>query len=61
MNYCKNLQFTVEPDYDYMQNLFIKLAQKENINLYDNMYDWSVRATTIKSFSDFYDFIENQD
>jgi hypothetical protein len=26
MNYAKNLDFTTEPDYDYMKNLFTSLA-----------------------------------
>lgn len=59
MNYAKNLKFTQEPDYDYMKGLFTGLAKKCGIDLYDNMYDWCVRAVTIKSYSSFYDFIEN--
>ena len=44
-----------------MKNLFVRLALKEGIDLYDSMYDWSVRAVTIKSYPMFYDFIDNQD
>lgn len=61
MNYAKNLKFTEEPDYDYMKSLFTELAAKEGIDLYDNMYDWSVRAVTIKNYNYFYDFIDNQE
>jgi hypothetical protein len=61
MSYCKNLKFTEEPDYDYMKDLFTRLAFKEGIDLYDNMYDWGVRGVTIKSFNYFYDFIDNQE
>lgn len=44
-----------------MKGLFTGLAKKHGIDLYDNMYDWCVRAVTIKSFPHFYDFIDNQD
>lgn len=59
MHYSKNLKFEEEPDYKYLLSLFTGLAEKENIDLNDNMYDWSVRAVTLKNHSNFYDFIKN--
>ena len=61
MEYCRSMQFDESPDYLYLKNLFSKLAHREGIDLFDNMYDWGVRATTIKHFPRFYDFIENLD
>jgi hypothetical protein len=61
MEYCRNLEFTEKPDYLKIKNLFSNLAHREGIDLFDNIYDWTVRATTIKHFPSFYDFIENQD
>jgi hypothetical protein len=61
MEYCRNLEFVEKPDYLFLKNLFSNLAHREGIDLFDNIYDWSVRATTIKFFPTFYDFIENQE
>ena len=61
MHYSKNLNFEEEPDYKYLLTLFTSLADKEKIDLNDNMYDWSVRAVTLKNHSNFYDFIKNQE
>ena len=59
LEYCRNLGFDEKPDYLYMKNLFSTLAHQEGIDLFDNTFDWSVRATVIKHFPDFFDFIEN--
>jgi hypothetical protein len=59
MDYCRNLDFEQKPDYLYMKNLFSTLAHREGIDLFDSIYDWNVRATVIKHFPTFYDFIEN--
>jgi hypothetical protein len=60
MGYCRNLQFTEKPDYLKIKILFSKLALRKGIDLFDKVYDWTVRATTIKFFPHFYDFIEHQ-
>ena len=57
--YCRNLGFDEKPDYLYMKNLFSTLAHREGIDLFDNTYDWSVKATVIKHFPAFFDFIVN--
>jgi serine/threonine protein kinase len=59
--YCKKLEFKDKPDYTYLKGIFQRIANNEGINLFDQLYDWSIRAVTIKSFSDYYDFIDNQD
>lgn len=41
--------------------LFKKIAKDEGINLFDNIFDWSVRAVTIKHFPNYFDFITDQD
>jgi ketol-acid reductoisomerase len=61
MDYTKNLQFEEKPNYAYMLKLFTDLAAREGIDLTDNMYDWSVRAVTLKSHSNFFDFVKSQD
>lgn len=32
-----------------------------NIDLFDGIYDWAVRAVAIKDYPKFYDFIGNQE
>jgi len=44
-----------------MMKLFTDLAAREGIDLNDNMYDWTVRAVTLKSHSNFFDFVKSQD
>ena len=57
LKHAKNLDFQERPDYDYMRGLFTSLAEKEGINLNDKLYDWNVKAVTIKNHSNFFDFI----
>ena len=42
-----------------MMKLFTDLATKENIDLNDNIYDWSVRASTLKNHNSFFDFVKS--
>ena len=59
--YCQGLEFSEKPDYQYLKNIFKRIADQNHIKLDDNIFDWSVRATTIKSFPNYFDFIENQE
>jgi hypothetical protein len=59
LNYCRNLQFEDKPDYQYLKNLFVNLAKKENIDLHDKRFDWSIKAMTISGYPGFYDFFKN--
>ena len=51
--------FNDEPEYDYLLSLLEDYAYSLKIDLYDNVYDWLVKSTTILKFPKFYDFIEN--
>ena len=59
MSYAKSLEFEQAPDYKYMLGLITGLAKKENIDLNDQLFDWNIRAITIKKHSYFFDFISN--
>ncbi|CAD8204051.1 unnamed protein product [Paramecium octaurelia] len=39
LDHIKSLSFSVEPDYDYLINLFRKLGQRHGFE-YDNLFDW---------------------
>lgn len=39
LNYCKNLMYYEEPDYNFLKSLFIDLMRKHNYQL-DFEYDW---------------------
>jgi hypothetical protein len=60
LTYCKSLQFEDEPNYDYMLGLFTKVADREGINLYDNVFDWSMKAVTVKNYPNFYHYLEQE-
>lgn len=60
LKYCKSLQFEDEPNYDYILGLFTNLASRENINLYDNVFDWSMKAVTVKNYPNFYHYLEQE-
>ena len=61
MEYCKNLQYEQKPDYAYLKKLIQECAWRYGIDLFDKVYDWAIRAVTIKNFPHIYDFIENQE
>lgn len=50
LKYVKNLAFIDQPDYGGLKKLFLKLAKKKNIDLFDGIYDWSVRSIIIKEY-----------
>ena len=58
--YCRYLEFKEKPDYSYLKNIINRVAHANGIDLFDKIYDWSVRAVTIKHFPEYYDFIEDQ-
>ncbi|CAD8087430.1 unnamed protein product [Paramecium sonneborni] len=41
LEYIKSLQYQSDPDYDYLIQLFRKLAQSRKID-YDDIYEWTV-------------------
>lgn len=48
MNYCRNLKFYQQPDYEYLRNLFYKLFLKNNFKK-DNIYDWNIKAKELQN------------
>ena len=40
LNYSKSLKFEDKPDYDYIQNLFKQVAQREQME-FDGVFDWT--------------------
>ena len=36
-----------------------RLATRKHIDLFDKIYDWSVRAITIKDYPQFFDFLDD--
>ena len=42
IKYSKKLEFTQEPDYCYLKNLLMKVAQKNGIDIDKAKYDWDI-------------------
>ena len=54
IHYCRSLDFKAEPDYDYLRKIFEDIAESENINLHDKLFDWSIKAVTMLCYPDFF-------
>jgi hypothetical protein len=48
LNYCRALRFEDKPDYAYLRRLFKDLASRENFDMTDTLFDWSLTDTTIR-------------
>ena len=48
LNYCRTLRFEDKPDYAYLRRLFKDLASRENFDLADSVFDWSLVDTTAR-------------
>ena len=48
MQSCKKLEFTEKPNYSKLKGYFKKIAARMNIDLFDRVYDWSVRGVVFK-------------
>ena len=42
IKYARNMEFTEEPDYEYLKNLLLKTAKKNNIEIDSVKYDWDI-------------------
>ena len=42
IQYCEELGFKSEPNYDLLQKLVEKVAERERIDLFDNCFDWNL-------------------
>ena len=43
MKHCRELEFDVKPNYKYLNDILIELANKEGLNLDDKMFDWVLK------------------
>ena len=59
LQYIKDLTFIDQPDYGGLKTLIQRLATRKHIDLFDKIYDWSVRAITIKDYPQFFDFLDD--
>ncbi|CAK86168.1 unnamed protein product (macronuclear) [Paramecium tetraurelia] len=50
LEYIRSLQYQSDPDYDYLIQLFRKLAQSRKID-YDDVYDWTIQNNNPNSIS----------
>ena len=42
IEYGRKLEFSEKPDYEYLKNLLLKSAKKNNIDIYSVKYDWEI-------------------
>lgn len=45
MDYVSSLEFEKAADYDYLKSLIRGAAFENNYDLFDNVFDWSIRLT----------------
>ena len=50
VDYCRNLKFEEEPDYEFLKNL-LKKVMSDNEFKFDYIYDWSDKKVIIKDLS----------
>ncbi|CAD8067143.1 unnamed protein product [Paramecium primaurelia] len=50
LDYIRSLQYQSDPDYDFLIQLFRKLAQSRKID-YDDVYDWTVQNNNLNSIN----------
>jgi hypothetical protein len=55
IDHCRKLGFEEEPDYPTIREMIARVALKEQINLFDNIFDWSVKAVTLTKYPSLYD------
>lgn len=51
VKYVASIKFTENPDYELMKKMVRQMADDANIDLYDGMYDWCVKAVMITEYS----------
>ena len=52
MNYAMSLQFDQPPDFTYLKKLIWSAASDNCIELFDNVFDWSIKLTQPKQTKD---------
>lgn len=48
MNYVTGLTFEEAPDFDRLKQLIVNAADESRIDLFDNVFDWSIKLTKRK-------------
>jgi hypothetical protein len=46
MEYCSNLKFEEAADFEMLKILILQAAKENEINLFDNVFDWSLQLTS---------------
>lgn len=47
MEHCRNLQFEEAPNYEYLIDLFNRIAEREGFNLDDENFDWVIKHQSL--------------
>ena len=45
MTYVTRLEFEQAADFDYLKQLVLSAAKANKIDLFDNIFDWSIKLT----------------
>lgn len=48
MNYATTLEFEQSPDFGYLKHLVLEAANDNGLDIFDNIFDWSVKFTQIR-------------
>ncbi len=46
LQYCRKLEFTADPDYNYLFSLFRSILRRESCDLNYNLFDWNMISET---------------
>ena len=49
IKYAREMKFTEEPDYEYLKNLLLKAAEKNNIKIDSIKYDWDIYSEKLEN------------
>ena len=47
MNHCRELQFEAKPNYKYLNDILLDLANKEGLNLENKVFDWVIKKQSL--------------
>ena len=48
IKYARDMEFSQKPDYEYLNNILLKAAEKNNIDINTVKYDWTIKDEEIK-------------
>ena len=52
MDYCEKLGFEEPADFDYLKFLVLQAAENAQVNIFDNIFDWTELLTAKRVSSD---------